>query len=122
MRWVADYEQGWRAGDLAAVERLFTPEAEYRASPYEPAKVGHVEIRGIWLDDADGRVFTMHAEPIAVEGRSAVVRVEVHYAQPVRQDYLDLWVIRFDSDGRAEAFEEWAYWPGKPYSAAAETS
>jgi hypothetical protein len=26
-------------------------------------------------------------------------------------------VLRFAADGRVEDFEEWAYWPGKPYSA-----
>lgn len=119
MQWVADYERGWRAGDVSAVERLFAPDAEYRASPYEPALVGHAGIREIWLAD-DGRLFTMHAEPVAVEGRVAVVRVEVHYEHPERQEYRDLWVIRFGADGRAEAFEEWAYWPGRPYSAAAD--
>ena len=25
--------------------------------------------------------------------------------------------MRFAADGRVENFEEWAYWPGKPYSA-----
>ena len=60
------------------------------------------------------------AEPIAVEDRQAVVRVEVQYGDPVRQEYRDLWVLRFAEDGRVDDFEEWAYWPGKPYFAADE--
>ncbi len=60
----------------------------------------------------------MQAEPVAVEGRTAVVRVEVRYGDPVRQEYRDLWVLRFAADGRVEDFEEWAYWPGKPFAAA----
>jgi ketosteroid isomerase-like protein len=86
MAWVAEYERSWRDGDLAAVQTLFTPDARYRVSPYEPAKVGHDQIRAFWLDD-EGETFTVLAEPVAVEGRTAVVRLE-----------------------------EWAYWPGKPYS------
>jgi hypothetical protein len=62
----------------------------------------------------------MHASPVAVDGRAAVVRVEVHYGAPVRQEYRDLWVIRFDDDGRVDDFEEWAYWPGKPFAAPGE--
>ena len=116
MRWVGDYERVWRDGDVAAVESLFTPEAHYRASPYEPAKVGLDEIRAFWLDDEDGDVFTMQAEPVAVEGPNAVVRVEVRYGEPLRQEYRDLWVLRFAADGRVQDFEEWAYWPGKPYA------
>ena len=117
MAWVAGYERAWRDGDLAAVEHLFTEDARYRASPYEDSKEGHEGIKAFWLDD-EGEVFTMHAEPVAVEGRNAVVRVEVRYGDPVRQEYRDLWVLRFAEDGRVEDYEEWAYWPGKSSSAA----
>jgi ketosteroid isomerase-like protein len=120
MAWVDGYIAAWRAEDPEAVEQLFTPDAAYRASPYEESEVGHDAIKGFWLDDA-GEVFTATAEPVAVDGRSAVVRVEVRYGDPVHQEYRDLWVLRFADDGRVSDFEEWAYWPGKPYSAAAPT-
>jgi ketosteroid isomerase-like protein len=116
MRWVAGYERAWRDGDLDAVAELFTEDARYRPSPYEEAEVGHAAIRAFWLDD-EGQTFTVRAEPVAVEGRDAVVRLEVRYGDPVRQEYRDLWVLRFAVDGRVEDFQEWAYWPGKPYSA-----
>jgi ketosteroid isomerase-like protein len=119
MRWVAGYERAWRDGDLDAVAGLFTEDARYRPSPYEEAEVGHAAIRDFWLDD-EGQVFTVRAEPVAVEDRDAVVRLEVRYGDPVRQEYRDLWVLRFAADGRVEEFEEWAYWPGKPYSARAD--
>lgn len=115
MRWVAAYERAWRDSDRGAVADLFTDDAHYRASPYEPSEVGHEAIRAFWLDD-DGRTFTMTAEPVAVEGGAAVVRVQVRYDDPVQQEYRDLWVLRFAPDGRVEDFEEWAYWPGRPYS------
>jgi ketosteroid isomerase-like protein len=119
MRWVAEYERAWRSGDVAAVARLFTDDARYRTSPYAQPKVGHAEIGAFWLDD-DGRTFSVGAQPVAVEGRDAVVRLEVRYREPVAQEYRDLWVLRFAEDGRVEDFEEWAYWPGKPYSAGSE--
>jgi ketosteroid isomerase-like protein len=115
MRWVARYEAAWRAGNLDAVETLFTDDAHYRTSPYEKPMVGHAEIRDYWLDD-EGKTFTMKAAAVAVEGRSAVVRVEVHYQEP-DHEYRDLWVLRFADDGRVEDFEEWAYWPDKPFFA-----
>lgn len=118
MRWVDGYERAWRDGDLEAIERLFTEDARYRQSPYEESHVGHAGIKAFWLDDEDGEVFTMTAEPVAVDGRHAVVRVEVRYGDPVRQEYRDLWVLRFADDGRVEDFEEWAYWPGLHYAAA----
>jgi ketosteroid isomerase-like protein len=119
MRWVAEYERAWRDRDLAAVERLFTEDAHYRPSPYEESEVGHEAIKAFWLDD-EGTEFTVDAAPVAVEGQHAVVRVEVHYGTPVSQEYRDLWVLRFADDGRVEDYEEWAYWPGKSYSAADE--
>jgi SnoaL-like domain len=116
MRWVAGYERAWRAADPAGVAELFTEDARYRRSPYSGSEVGLAAIRAFWTEDA-GEVFTVRAEPVAVEGRDAVVRLEVRYGDPVRQEYRDLWVLRFAEDGRVEDFEEWAYWPGKPYTA-----
>ena len=117
MRWVARYERAWREGDLAGVEELFSDDARYRRSPYEEPDIGHAAIKAFWLDDDDD-VFTMEASPVAVDGRDAVVRVEVHYGDPVRQEYRDLWVLRFADDGRVDDFEEWAYWPVRSFSAA----
>lgn len=114
MAWVARYERAWRDGDTGAVEQLFTEGATYRASPYEPSKVGHDAIKDDWVDPEP---FTMSAAPVAVDGPMAVVRVEVHYGEPERQEYRDLWVLRFADDGRVDDFEEWAYWPGRTYSA-----
>ena len=117
MRWVRAYEDGWRAEDRSAVGRLFTGEAKYLRSPYASPLVGHAAIESFWVDDAeDGSAFTMSAEPVAVEGTDAVVRVVVRYGGPVTQEYRDLWVLRFADDGRVEHFEEWAYWPDKPYT------
>jgi hypothetical protein len=116
MAWVAEYERGWREEDPSAVERLFTETARYRPSPYEASEVGHDAIKAFWLDDA-GQTFTMSAWPVAVEGNHAAIRVDVAYGPPGEQEYRDVWLLRFADDGRVEDFEEWAYWPGKHYSA-----
>ena len=121
MQWVTEYERAWRDCDVSGVGRLFTDDARYRTSPYAEPKVGHAEIEAFWLDD-EGRTFSVTAEPVAVEGRDAVVRVEVLDRDPVAQEYRDLWVMRFAPDGRVEDFEEWAYWPGRPFTAAADTA
>jgi ketosteroid isomerase-like protein len=115
MAWVDGYIEAWRAQDTELVESLFTEDAAYRTSPYEDSKVGHDAIKAFWLSDA-GQTFTVRAEPVAVQGQSAVVRLEVGYQTPP-QEYRDLWVLRFAADGRVSDFEEWAYWPGRPYTA-----
>ena len=121
LRWVAGYERAWRDGDVGAVEGLFTERAAYRPSPYEPSEVGHDAIKALWLDD-EGTAFTMDAVVVAVDGDAAVVRVDVSYLAPVPQEYRDLWLLRFSDDGRVTDFEEWAYWPGRGYSASADRS
>ncbi len=118
MAWVGAYEEAWRASDATAVARLFTEDATYLRSPYDEEPLhGHDAIRGFWTVDEDAS-FSMTAEPVAVEPDAAVVRVEVRYTAPREQEYRDLWLLRFAPDGRAAHFEEWAYWPGKAYSAA----
>ena len=56
----------------------------------------------------------MRSEVLAVDGDTAVVRVAVDYGDPVTSRWLDLWVVRFDGDGRCQAFEEWPFAPGQP--------
>ena len=112
MRWVAGYERAWRDGDVGAVTDLFTDDVRYLVGPYAEPK-GAEEVRAFWADDV-GRRFTVAAEPVAVEGRDAVVRLEVRYLDPEEQEYRDIWLLRFAEDGRVEHFEEWAFWPGKP--------
>ena len=112
MQWVAGYERAWRGGDRDAIAELFTEDARYYTSPDADAEVGHAAIRALWLRD-QGETFTVRAEPVAVEGRDAVVRLRVRYGDSVRQEYRDLWVLLFAADGRVDCFEEW-YWPGKP--------
>src|SRR3954447_422299 len=106
MAWVTDYERAWRAGDESAVVALFTPDIRYRRSPYEASNLGHAGVQAFWADDRD-RPFTVVAEPVAVEGPNALVRLEVRYGDPVQQEYRDLWVLRFADDGRVADFEEW---------------
>ncbi len=114
MGWVAAYERAWREDDADAVGTLFTDDVRYLRSPYADPLDGIAAVRDFW---ADPTPFTMDAEVVAVEGVDAVVRVGVRYGGDEPQEYRDLWVLRFAPDGRVQHFEEWAYWPDKPYSA-----
>lgn len=118
-RWLARYEAAWRASGTDGLAGLFTDDATYLQSPYEPPVRGLDAIRQMWeaQREGPGEIFTLATEILAVDGRTAVVRAEVRYGDPVRQEYRDLWVIRFGGDARCSWFEEWPYWPGRPYSA-----
>lgn len=118
-RWVEGYERAWRTPGTDELPALFTTDASYRHSPYEEPVVGLDAIRRMWDQERQGpdEVFTLSTEIVAVEDDTAVVRAEVRYGQPVRQEYRDVWILHLDADGRCSWFEEWAYWPGRPYSA-----
>lgn len=117
-QWIEGYEAAWRKPGTKGLSVLFTDGASYSHSPYEDPAIGIKAITEMWEDDREGpdEAFTLSTEIVAVEGNTAVVRAEVRYGEPVPQEYRDLWLIRFDSDGRCEWFQEWPYWPGHPYS------
>jgi ketosteroid isomerase-like protein len=111
--WIAAYERAWRTSGTQALATIFTAEATYRQGPYREPVVGLPAIARMWEDERDGpdEVFRMTSEVVAIEGDTAVVRVEVHYGDPVDQEYRDLWIVRFAEDGRCSSFEEWPFWP-----------
>jgi uncharacterized protein (TIGR02246 family) len=123
-QWVARYEAAWRAAGTGALAGLFTEDARYLHSPYEEPVTGLDAIRQMWDEDRDGpdEVFALATQIVAVDGPAAVVRAEVRYGDPVRQEYRDLWVIRLAEDGRCTWFEEWPFWSGRPYTASQDST
>lgn len=119
MRWVAAYERAWRTPGTAALAGLFSPDATYRTGPYDYVVTGLPAIERLWEAEREGpdEVFRMERELVVADGGVAVLRVEVWYGEPVRQEYRDLWIVRFAPDGRCAAFEEWPFWPGQPHMA-----
>jgi ketosteroid isomerase-like protein len=113
--WVAAYERAWRTAGTERLGDLFAADATYRMSPYEEPATGLAEIGQLWEREREGpdEEFTISHEVVAVEGETAVVRLEVQYGGPERLQYRDLWVLHFGADGRCRAFEEWPFWPGQ---------
>lgn len=114
--WIAAYERAWRTAGTDSLAELFREDASYRMSPYEDAVTGLAAIGALWERERSGpdEGFEMSSELVAVEGDTAVARIEVAYASGA--EYRDLWIIRFATDGRCREFEEWPYWPGQPIS------
>ena len=118
-RWLASYEAAWRAPGTQGLAGIFTGDASYRQSPYQEPVVGLDAIRRMWEEERDGpdEVFTLATDILAVDGPTAVVRAEVRYGDPLRQEYRDLWIMQLGDDGRCGWFEEWPYWPEQPGAA-----
>lgn len=112
--WVTRYEETWRSPGTDRLAALFTQDATYLTEPYAEPIRGLTAISSLWEDERDGadEPFTMHSEVLAVDGDVGVLRVEVRYGEPQRQEYRDLWIVRMDDSSRCAAFEEWPFWPG----------
>ena len=113
-RWVEGYERAWRTAGTDDLSRLFGPDATYLVSPWARPVEGLAAIRELWESERDGaEAFTMTSDIVAIDGDTAVVRVAVAYGEPGGRRWRDLWVLRFDDDGRCVAFEEWPFAPGQ---------
>ena len=97
--WVAAYESP-------------SPESRLRLAA-EPVR-GLAAIAELWERERVGpdEEFDLRHEIVAVEGGTAVVRVEVEYG--IGAEYRDLWIVGLAADGRCHRFEEWPFWPGRP--------
>ncbi len=113
--WVAAYELAWRTAGTESLRELFGEDAVYRMSPFEPPATGIASIAELWERERQGpdEEFEMSHEIVAVDGDTAVVKVEVRYGPPDCLHYRDLWIVRFAGDGRCREFEEWPFWPGQ---------
>ena len=111
--WIDAYEKAWRTEGVDGIGALFTDDAVYSPGPFEEPVTGLAELGEFWERERLGpdEGFTMAAEVVAIEGDTAVARIEVEYGEPRHQLYRDLWVMRFDQAGRCSRFEEWPFWP-----------
>jgi ketosteroid isomerase-like protein len=114
--WVERYERAWRSAGTAGLGDLFAADATYVVSPWATPLVGLPAIAQLWDEEREGpdETFAMTREIVAVDGDTAVVRLAVDYGDPVTARWRDLWVLRFDEDGRCVGFEEWPFAPGQP--------
>lgn len=115
-RWMAAYERAWRTAGTGPLTSLFTDDATYLASPWARELRGIEEICRFWESERDGpdEEFTMDHRILAVDGDTAVIRVEVEYASSTAGRWRDLWVVGLGHDGRCSHFEEWPFAPSQP--------
>jgi ketosteroid isomerase-like protein len=116
VEWLAEYERAWRTPGTGGLGRLFSDDASYQLDPYQSPIEGLEGIASMWEREREGpdEQFTMDGTIAAVDGDTAVVRLEVHYDGPPPSEYRDLWILEFNRAGLCRSFEEWPFWPRRP--------
>jgi hypothetical protein len=111
--WVDAYERLWRTPGTDGLSEIFSDDATYSPAPFADARRGLRAISELWESErlAPDEEFDLDSEVVAMDGDTGVLRVEVRYGPPRERLYRDLWIVRFDTDGRCTAFEEWPFWP-----------
>jgi hypothetical protein len=111
--WLARYERAWRSPGTATLDELFAEAVAYVPSPWASPITGMAAVRRFWDAARSGpdEGFHMTSEIVAVDGRTAVVRVHVDYDDGQR--WRDLWLFTLDEHGRCEHFEEWPFAPDR---------
>ena len=109
--WLELYVAAWKSGERAEIEALFSNDASYRYHAYDEPIVGQAAIADSWLEDPDepGRFdatytcFAAEGEAAVAIGTSTYFDAEGHVAR----EYDNVFVLRFDAQGRCSEFTEW---------------
>jgi ketosteroid isomerase-like protein len=110
--WLRRYGAAWIAGDPEAAVRLFTDDAVYFETPFDPPLAGGGAIRRYWSEGArDGqRDVTFAAQPVACDGDSGFARWQATFVRVRNGASVELdgvLAARFAADGRCCEFREW---------------
>lgn len=104
--WVANYVVAWESNDPEQIGALFTDDAAYFTNPDDEPRRGRDAIVAGWLEDRDEPGTWSFDWKILHEDEGFVV-VQGRTEYPAEKDYLNLWIVRLDRDGRATEFTEW---------------
>ena len=110
-RWLDDYVAAWRSYEEIAIKALFSSDATYYSDPFDQALRGPEAIAMAWLAEPDpAGSWSADYRAVAVDGEIGVGRGITSYLangdQPARE-YANLFLLRFDKDGRCREYVEW---------------
>ncbi|KRA24089.1 hypothetical protein ASD65_06365 [Microbacterium sp. Root61] len=110
----ADFLQGylaaWRTNDHDSIRALFAPDAVYRSRPHDPdPAVGHDRIVALWDEEQDAPDEWSYEGAVDLETPdAAAIRGVTTYTDGAKASIYDnLWLVRFDAEGRATEFTDW---------------
>jgi hypothetical protein len=104
--WLNAYVEAWRTYDPTAIGELFSADATYAYHPYDEPLRGRDAIVGNWLSEPDEPgSWEARYSALVVANDRAVATGETSYRNGRR--FSNLYVLRFDDQGRCREFVEW---------------
>ncbi|GAC1350714.1 MAG: hypothetical protein NVSMB27_35850 [Ktedonobacteraceae bacterium] len=110
--WLDAYVHAWKTYDQDAIGDLFSEDATCSYKPYSEPVYGRAAIVASWLEDRDPPgTYDGHYEPIVIEGDRAVANGWSRYFEAdgstFRTEWDNIFVLRFDDEGRCMEYREW---------------
>ncbi len=115
--WLRGYKRAWESRDSAAAAALFTTDAEYYWTPFDPPQAGRVEIAAAWEGAVLGQKdITFEYEVLAVAGGRGIARWHTRLTSVPQGEKVELdgiLIAEFASPGQCCTFREWWHLRGK---------
>lgn len=110
--WLDSYVRAWKTYDPQAIGDLFSENATYAYSPFSEPIHGRAAIVASWLEQPDTPgAYDGHYEPILLEGDRAMANGRSlyfeHDGSTLETEWNNIFVLRFDDEGRCTEFREW---------------
>ncbi len=109
--WLDGYSQAWGTYDADQIGALFSEDAVYYYKPFEEPVRGREAIVASWLEEPDEPgTYEGSYRPVLVADDQAVARGFSRYFNTngsVAEEFDNLFLLRFDPDGRCAEFREW---------------
>jgi ketosteroid isomerase-like protein len=109
--WLQGYQHAWQARDSQAAAALFTPDAEYFWTPFDPPQRGHAEIAAAWTGAVEKQKdVRFEFKVLGVSGASGIAHwhtklTSVPEGAPVELD--GILIADFASAQHCRRFREW---------------
>ena len=109
--WLRGYGRAWEGRDDAAAAALFSPEAEYYWTPFDPPQRGRAEIAAAWNGAVQGqRDIAFRYEVIATSGARGTAHWHTRFVSVPDGATIELdgiLIAEFAAAGQCRVFREW---------------
>jgi ketosteroid isomerase-like protein len=109
--WLDRYIAAWRSGDAGDIGDLFSEDVTYSQDGGQTSIGGREAVVRDWLEAAyePDAEWEASYEPLAIEDQVHVAVGSTRYRREdgVQEDFSNIFVCRFDEDGRCRDLREW---------------